>query len=115
MRVIALLALAAAFGCSAEKPAAIGDAEHGRLLLRQFDCGRCHHIPGVAAARGTEGPPLRGIGHRVYLGGVLPNTPENLVRWIRAPQAFDPTTAMPDLGVTEAHARDMAAYLMGLE
>jgi cytochrome c1 len=37
-----------------------------------------------------------------------------MVRWIRAPKAFDPQTAMPTLGVGEEHARDMVAYLYTL-
>ncbi len=102
--------------CSAEPPAALGgDPENGRLLLRQFGCGTCHEIPEVAAARGKVGPPLAGIARRVYLGGVLPNTPENMAAFIRDPRAADPRTAMPDLGVTEAHARDMVAYLYTLK
>lgn len=89
-----------------------GDVDRGRLLLRQFGCGACHRIPGVAAAEGNVGPPLAKLHERVYLAGVVPNTPDNLVRWILDPQAIDPLTAMPDLGVTEPQARDMAAYLL---
>jgi cytochrome c2 len=89
-----------------------GDGERGRLLLRQFGCGACHRIPGVAAAEGNVGPPLGRLHERVYLAGVIANTPSNLVRWIVDPQRVDPLTAMPDLGVTEPQARDMAAYLL---
>ena len=103
-------------GCSDTPPPALGgDPENGRLLLRQFGCGSCHRIPGVAAARGNVGPSLEGVGKRVYLGGVLPNTPENMVRWILDPKRFDPETAMPDLPVAEGQARDIAAYLQGLK
>jgi cytochrome c len=113
--ILAACSLALA-GCSPEPPPALGgDPENGRLLLRQFGCGSCHEIPEVAAARGKVGPPLAGIARRVYLGGVLPNTPENMAAFIRAPHRADPRTAMPDLGVTEAHARDMVAYLYTLE
>lgn len=113
-----LVALSCALAGCDEKPGPVlagADAENGRLLLRQFGCGNCHRIPGVAAATGNSGPPLAGIARRVYLGGVLPNTPSNRVRWIRDPQHFDPRTAMPDLQVGEAHARDMSAYLERLE
>jgi len=112
-----LIAAALALGaCSSERPAALGgDPENGRLLLRQFGCGSCHEIPEVAAARGKVGPPLGGIASRVYLAGVLPNTPENMAAFIRAPREAAPRTAMPDLGVTEAHARDMVAYLYTLK
>lgn len=104
------LALAACDG-GGRAPAPGGDAERGRLLLRQYGCGDCHTIPGVPAATGNAGPPLGGMGRRVYVAGVLPNTPANLARWIRAPQAVDPRTLMPDMQVGAAHARDMAAYL----
>jgi cytochrome c len=109
----AVLALGVA-ACAGDKPVLGGDPEQGRLLLRQFGCGGCHRIPGVADAQGNVGPPLDGVAKRVYLGGILPNRPESMTRWIRAPQAFDPHTAMPDLGVSEEHARDMVAYLYTL-
>ncbi len=92
----------------------IGDRERGRLLLRQFGCGSCHSIPGVATAGGNVGPPLDAIGRQVYLAGIVPNTPANMMQWIRAPQSIDPLTAMPTLQVGESHARDMTAYLQGL-
>ncbi|MBA2350416.1 MAG: c-type cytochrome [Burkholderiales bacterium] len=114
-----LLALLGLAGCG-EKPVtpladARGDAERGKQLLWQYGCGACHSIPEVKGAFGNVGPPLEGMAERVYLAGFLPNTPENMVRWIRAPQAVDPLTAMPDLKVTEAHAHDMAAYLYRLK
>jgi cytochrome c1 len=47
----------------------------------------------------------------MYIAGVLPNQPENLVRWIIDPPSTDAKTAMPTVGVTERDARDMAEYL----
>ena len=112
---LALCLVVAACGQEAQRPSGIaGDAERGRLLLRQYGCGVCHRIPGVADADGHVGPPLNGVARRVYLGGVLPNMPQNMVRWIRAPQEIDPLTAMPNLQVPEVHAQDMVAYLYRL-
>jgi cytochrome c1 len=54
------------------------------------------------------------VGSRIYLAGMLPNTPPNMVLWIREPQKVDPLTTMPDLQVPEPHARDMTAYLQTL-
>jgi cytochrome c1 len=34
------------------------------------------------------------------------------MRWIRNPSEVDPQTAMPLLGVSEADARDISAYLL---
>jgi len=42
------------------------------------------------------------------------NTPANLFRWIRTPQQVEAGTAMPNLGVTEEQARDIASYLYTL-
>ena len=114
MRLIAMCIFLLA-GCDRAPPPALGgDPENGKLLLRQFACGSCHEIPGVAAARGQVGPPLGGVARRVYIAGVLPNTPESMAQFIRAPQSADPRSAMPDLGVTDEHARDMVAYLYSL-
>lgn len=91
-----------------------GGARKGRAALRQFGCTSCHMIEGVAGPDTWVGPPLYGLAQRRYIGGVLPNTPENLVRWIRNPQAHDPLTAMPNLGVDAASASDIAAYLISV-
>lgn len=112
---LALLCAALGVGAPAAALAQAGDAERGRLLLRQFGCGSCHRIPGVADARGAVGPPLAGLMRRVYLAGMLPNTPHNLERWIRDPQSLVPGTAMPDLQVGVEHARDLVAYLSTLK
>lgn len=97
--------------CGEEQEVKIGNVERGRQLLWQYGCGACHEIPGVVAASGKVGPPLENMAHQVYIAGVLPNTPENLVFWIRSPKEVDPLTVMPDLGVPEGQARDMAAFL----
>ena len=57
------------------------------------------------------GPPLDRMAVRSFIGGVLENTPQNMVRWLLAPQRFVPDGAMPDLGVPDGDARDMATYL----
>ena len=88
-----------------------GDPDRGRLALRHYGCGSCHTVEGVPGAAGLVGPPLGGIGARAYVAGVLTNTPENLIRWVIAPREVDPRTAMPDVGVSPADARDIAAYL----
>lgn len=91
-----------------------GDAERGRHVLQEYACIVCHEIPGVVGASAPVGPPLAQMGMRSFIAGVLPNTPENMVRWLRAPEKFVPDGAMPDLGVSERDATDMAAYLDSL-
>jgi mono/diheme cytochrome c family protein len=94
---------------------ATADAERGRQAINQYACVTCHAIPGIVGPNAPVGPPLAGVGSRVVLAGVLPNSPENMVRWLRAPQAIAPLTAMPSLGVSERDARDIAAYLATLK
>jgi mono/diheme cytochrome c family protein len=93
-------------------PAGRPDLERGRMALAQYACHACHTIPGVTGPETFVGPPLEGLSQRKYVAGILPNSADNLVRWIRAPQAVHPQSAMPDLGVSERDARDMAAYLL---
>ncbi|MBO1075509.1 cytochrome C (plasmid) [Roseomonas marmotae] len=88
-----------------------GDPARAPALLTRYGCGGCHAIPGVPGADGRVAAPLAGLRERVFIGGVLRNTPENLVRWIVDPRAASPRTAMPATGITGAEARDVAAYL----
>ena len=91
-----------------------GNPRVGKSAVEQIGCGGCHTIHGVRGAEGKVGPPLDGIASRMYIAGVLPNTPDNMARWIVDPKAVDSLTAMPKLGVTPAQARDIAAFLYTL-
>ncbi len=91
-----------------------GHPERGRDAMRKYGCQSCHTIPGVTGARALVGPPLNGIAGRSFIGGVLTNSPDNMMAWLRDPPAHAPRTAMPNLGVTEKDARDMTAYLYTL-
>lgn len=91
-----------------------GDPQRAPRLIREYGCDACHTIPGIAGANGNIGPPLTGMGERVYVAGMLRNTPDNLIHWIRYPQRVVPGNAMLNLGVTEKDARDIAAYLYTL-
>lgn len=88
-----------------------GDPARGRQAMVRHGCGGCHVISGIGGASGRVGPSLKDFGRQMYVAGQLPNTPDHLIAWLQDPQQHAPGTAMPDLGVTEADARDMAAYL----
>jgi cytochrome c2 len=91
-----------------------GNADAGLAAIGRFGCGACHQIPGVPGASGQVGPSLKGIAGRSYLAGHLANDPPTLMRWIRFPQALEPGVVMPQMGVNEQEARDIAAYLYTL-
>jgi cytochrome c len=114
--VAGLIALA---GCSEDqepdKLLALGDPDTGKELIVEYGCGSCHQIPGIPDAIGVTAPPLDKMGERKYIAGKLRNTPSNLTRWLQDPQEVEPGTVMPDMGLSEAQASDIAAYLYTLE
>jgi len=113
--LLAALALASMTGCGKgdRAPAGVqGDPVRGKLALTQYACHSCHVIPGVPGPDIYVGRPLEGLGKRKTIVGGLPNTQDNLVRWIHDPQAVDAHSAMPDMGVSERDALDISAYLL---
>jgi cytochrome c1 len=110
--MVAICALAACWAKPA--PSAVGDPSRGAAIIQQVQCGACHEIPGIADAHGLVGPPLTEFGRRTMVAGMLPNTPDALVRWLRDPQGLTPGNAMPDTHLTDRQARDVAAYLYTL-
>lgn len=91
-----------------------GDAARGRQQIVAYGCGSCHTIPGIRGADGQVGPPLTAWSRRRVIAGEVPNTPLNLITWITVPQSIEPGVAMPNLGVSDGQARDIAAYLYSL-
>lgn len=118
---VALLCAGMAAGCTGgqeARPYALamaGNPHRGKKLIVSYGCGACHTIPGIYTARGVVGPPLYFFGRRTMIAGELPNTPENLVRWLKNPKAVEPGTAMPQLGLSDEQAQDIAAYLYTLQ
>lgn len=88
-----------------------GNPEAAPQIMRRYGCAGCHTIPGVPGADGQVGGSLAGLRQRIYIAGVANNTADNLTRWIVSPQSFLPNSAMPATGISEAEARDVAAYL----
>jgi mono/diheme cytochrome c family protein len=116
-RVAVCLAFAVG-GCdsaAASSARTAGNALRGEQLIRSRGCAACHIIPGIRAPHGLVAPGLDAFASRAYIAGVLPNTPSNLVRWVMDPPAVSPETAMPALGLSQAQAQDVAAYLYTLD
>jgi cytochrome c1 len=42
---------------------------------------------------------------------MIPNSPDNLTRWLMDPPSLKPGTAMPRVGLTEQQAQDITAFL----
>jgi len=101
-------------GCGSDRPppGVQGDPQRGKIALTQYACHSCHVVPGVAGSQVYVGRPLDDLSKRRYIAGKVSNNQANLVRFIRDPQALDPGSAMPTLGVSERDALDISAYLL---
>lgn len=114
--VVLVAVLAACPGPPASVPAVPGaDPRRGQELIQTFGCAACHSVPGVRGADSHVGPPLDAWSRRAFIAGRHPNRPDTLVQWIMDPESLSPGTAMPNLGVSEPQARDIAAYLYSLD
>ena len=97
---------------------ATGNADNGKQLFATKGCIACHVAPGVPGASGTIGPNLTGIGdpaRRPQLAGSLPNTDDNLKRWIKDPQGVKSGTMMPNLNLSDAEVSDLVTFLETLK
>ena len=107
-------------GCNREqtqqaKTLAGGDPARGKAAIDRYGCNACHNIPGIPGPKGMVGPSLEHMASRASIGGKLANNPETMIKWLQNPPAFDPQSAMPNLGITEADSRDITAYLYTLK
>ena len=87
----------------------------GERVIASVGCGSCHAIRGTSL-KGTFGPDLTHFGSR---GGIaaytLPNTPENLLKWIQDPQAVKPDCSMPNVPLPLEQQKELVAYLEELK
>jgi len=89
-------------------------AAAGLQVFRSGTCVGCHTIRGVSG--GGIGPDLTHVGSRRTLaGGIVPNTPESLSRWVRHARTMKPGSLMPDQSLTEAQVASLVAYLQSLQ
>jgi cytochrome c oxidase subunit 2 len=86
----------------------------GKALFVAKACFACHSIRGVMAI-GKVGPDLTHIMSRDTLGaGAVPNTPDNMRKWIHDPGTFKPGTLMPAQDLTGTELDEITAYLQTL-
>ena len=108
MRAVVFIAVVLLAGCRQQ----LDESQaRGAAAIKLYGCGSCHVVKGISGANGIVGPPLDGIGSRMYVAGMLENTQGNLAAWIHDPKAINPKTAMPNVGATSQEATDIAAYL----
>jgi cytochrome c oxidase subunit 2 len=92
-------------------PPATNPARQGQQLFMQMSCVNCHAINGTVA-HARVGPDLTHLASRGQLcAGMLDNTPANLRRWLRNPQAVKPGAEMPNFEFTEDQLASLTVYL----
>lgn len=83
--------------------------------MDRVGCAAYHVIPGIDWPQGVAGPSLEGFASRPMIAGRLPNQPGVLTAWLVDAPSLSPGTGMPPMPLTEAEARDVAAYLYTLD
>lgn len=92
-----------------------GIAARGQQLFRDLTCVNCHSIQG-SDTKSNAGPDLTHLASRRSLGsGIVPNTPENLRRWLADPQAIKPGVLMPNFKLTDEQLAHLLAYFKTLQ
>jgi cytochrome c oxidase subunit 2 len=99
---------------SASEPTT-GATRRGADVFAASDCGRCHTISGTEAD-GTDGPDLTHVASRRALAaGTVPNTTDQLRRWLRDPDAVKEGVDMPAAELSDEDLDALVAYLESLE
>ena len=90
-------------------------AKHGQDVFMQRTCIMCHTISGTQAGS-RVGPDLSHIATRPSIAaGSLPNTRENLARWILDPQLIKPGVRMPPNKLSPGDMNALLNYLETLK
>jgi cytochrome c oxidase subunit 2 len=89
-------------------------AAQGALVFQAQSCSGCHAVDGTPA-HGDVGPNLSDFGARSTIGALtVPNTPENLRRWITNSQSIKPGNLMPPIDLSADDLDKVVTYLESL-
>ena len=87
----------------------------GRRLFMENACANCHTIRGTTAA-GRFAPDLTHLmSRKTIASGIVPNTREYLLQWVRDPQTLKVGCNMPDMKLTNDEVRTIVDYLLTLK
>jgi cytochrome c oxidase subunit II len=95
-------------------PTLTGQAAQGEQAFLNGACVGCHTIDGTKA-QGKIGPNLTHFASRgSFAGATLPNTPDNVAKWLADPQAVKPGNLMPNLHLAPDQINSLVAFLESL-
>ncbi len=86
---------------------------NGKALFVGLTCSSCHTMTGSGAPPSKDvGPDLTHLGDRQTLAaGVVPNTPDELRKWLADPNSIKPGSNMPNLQLSSQQLDALVAYL----
>jgi cytochrome c oxidase subunit 2 len=98
------------------KPAVDDEAVRaGRDAFLSQSCVNCHRVRGTGA-KGAFGPDLTHLMTRQTLAsGMIPNTREELRKWLVDPQKIKPSCLMPAFGLSDKQVDLIVSYLASLK
>jgi cytochrome c oxidase subunit 2 len=99
-----------------QKRSAVDDpsVRPGKEVFLHQACASCHAVRGTSA-QGTYAPDLTHlISRKTLASGMIPNTPDNLRRWVENPQDIKPGCLMPAFGLDERNRDLIVRYLLTL-
>lgn len=91
------------------------DAEAGKVVFLSKGCTGCHTVQGIPEAQGKVGPELTHEASNPLIAGALPNTEENLRKFLKDPATVKPGTVMPNLSLTDREIEALVAFLRTLK
>jgi cytochrome c oxidase subunit 2 len=114
-RSIPAFSAPAATPAAGAAPATESLVQRGAQVFANGACITCHTVRGTPA-QARVGPDLTHFGaRRSIAANTLTNTPENLARWLRNPQAVKPGNLMPNLNLSDQDIQALVAYLGSLK
>jgi cytochrome c oxidase subunit 2 len=96
-------------------PPASPPAAAGMSIVLAQTCASCHAIAGTSAVANAAPDLTHFAGRSSLAAGIVPNTPQNLARWLKDPQLIKPGCKMPNFSLTGAQIDQLVAYLEGLQ
>ena len=96
-------------------PPTPGIAESGKAIFTSKACTGCHTIQGIPEAQGKVGPELTHWAGNSLIADTIPNTDENLRKWLKDPPVVKPGTLMPNQNLTDSEIDALIAFLRTLK
>ncbi len=94
---------------------ATDDTEDEKTPFITKACSGCHTVQGIPEAQGKVGPELTHQASNPLIADIVPNTEENLKKYLKDPGAVKPGVLMPNQYLTDSEIEALVALLRTLK